>query len=67
MSYYAEMIRVSSSAIRAVGYDGSTLTVEFHSGRVYDHPHVPYSVYAGLMQASSKGAYYNRYIRGKYR
>ena len=61
------MIPVYSSAIRAIGYDGSTLRVEFHSGRVYDHPHVPYSVYAGLMSASSKGAYYNQHIRGKYK
>ena len=60
------LISVNSSAIRAVGYDGSTLTVEFHSGRVYDHPHVPYSVYAGLMQASSMGAYYSHHIRGRY-
>lgn len=67
MSHYSEMVRVNSSAIRAVGYDGSTLTVEFRSGRVYDHPHVPYSVYVGLMNASSKGAYYNRHIRGRYR
>ena len=66
MSYYVEMIRVSSSVIRAVGYDGSTLTVEFRSGCTYDHPHVPYSVYAGLMSASSKGRYYNRNIRGRY-
>src|SRR2546422_8200934 len=64
MSYYVEMIRVSSSVIRAVWYDGSTLTIEFRSGRTYDHPHVPYSVYAGLMRASSKGAYYNQKIRG---
>ena len=61
------LMLVNSSAIRAVGYDGHTLTVEFHSGRVYDHPSVPYSVYDGLMRASSKGAYYNRYIRGRYR
>jgi hypothetical protein len=27
---------VNSSAIRAVGYDGHTLTVEFHSGRIYN-------------------------------
>ena len=64
---YVEMVRVSSSAIRAVGYDGSTLTVEFRSGRTYDHPHVPPGVYHGLMSASSKGAYYNEHIRGKYR
>jgi len=61
------MIRVNSSAIRAVGYDGYTLSVEFHNSGVYDHPGVPYEVYAGLMAASSKGAYYNRHIRGRYR
>lgn len=58
---------VNSSAIRAVGYDGYTLTVEFHTGRVYDHPGVPYQVYLELMNASSMGAYYNRHIRGRYR
>jgi len=62
-----EMIRVDSSAIRAVGYDGQTLRVEFHSGRVYDHPGVPPAVYHGLMSASSKGSYYSRNIRGRYR
>ena len=67
MSHYATMIPVHSSAIRAVGYDGSTLSVEFRTGKVYDHPHVPHSVYAGLMSASSKGAYYSRHIRGKYK
>ena len=61
------LIPVNSSAILAVGYDGSTLTVVFVTGRVYDHPNVPYSVFEGLMQASSKGAYYNRNIRGRYR
>lgn len=58
---------VDSSAIRAVGYDGHTLTVEFHTGRIYDHPGVPYAIYAGLMRASSMGAFYNRFIRGRYR
>lgn len=60
------MMPVSSAAIRAVGYDGHTLRVEFHNTGVYDHPGVPYSVYAGLMAASSKGRYYNRHIRGRY-
>jgi hypothetical protein len=62
------MMLVNSSSIRAVGYDGYTLAVQFHtSDTIYDHPGVPYSVYAGLMQASSMGAYYNRHIRGRYR
>jgi hypothetical protein len=63
----AILIPAQSSAIRAIGYDGSTLTVEFDTGRTYDHPGVAYSVYEGLMQAPSKGAYYNRNIRGRYR
>lgn len=61
------LIEVNSSAIRAVSYDGYTLTVEFRSGRTYDHPGVPYEVYEGLMRASSKGWYYNTHIRGRYR
>jgi hypothetical protein len=62
------MVLVNSSSIRAVGYDGYTLAVQFHSSdTIYDHHGVPYSVYQGLMRASSMGAYYNRYIRAKYR
>jgi hypothetical protein len=64
---YTTLIPVESEAIRAVGYDGSTLTVEFHTGRIYDHPGVPYDVYVGLMQAESKGAFYNSRFRGRYR
>lgn len=62
------LVRVNSAAIRAVGYDGHTLAVQFTtSDTVYTHPGVPYSVYAGLMQAKSMGAYYNQHIRGKYK
>ena len=61
------LISVRSSAIRAVGYDGYTLTVVFHNSGRYDHPGVPYDIYEGLMNAYSMGAYYNRYIRGRYR
>ncbi|MCX6907775.1 MAG: KTSC domain-containing protein [Verrucomicrobia bacterium] len=67
MSYYVEMIRVNSSAINAVGYDGSNLYVEFHSGRTYTHPNVPYYHFEGLLNAESHGGYYNCYIRGKFR
>jgi len=62
------MILVNSSAIRAVGYDGHNLAVVFTtSDQVYTHHGVPYSVYLGLMQAASMGAFYNQYIRGRYR
>jgi KTSC domain len=62
------LVLVNSSSIRAVGYDGSRLFVQFHtSATIYTHYGVPYSVYAGLMQAGSMGAFYNRHIRGRYK
>lgn len=64
---YAALTIVNSSAIRAVGYDSHTLTVEFQSGRIYDHPGVPEHVYVEFMNASSMGEYYGRHIRGRYR
>ena len=64
---YIEMIRVSSSFIKAVGYDDGTLYVEFHSGFTYPHPHVPYRLFEGLRDADSPGTFYNQNIRGKYK
>jgi hypothetical protein len=61
------MIEVNSSAIAAIGYQNGILAVTFHNSGTYYHSAVPYSVYAGLMQADSIGAYYNRFIRGRYR
>jgi hypothetical protein len=71
MSYLGQLLTVwtpvDSSVLRSVGYNGSTLAIEFQNGRVYEHPHVPYEVYHGLLSADSKGAFYNHYIRGKYK
>jgi hypothetical protein len=61
------LIPVSSSAIAFIGYEGGILAVQFHTGRRYDHPGVPYDVYVSLMQAESKGAFYSQHTRGKYR
>lgn len=61
------MIPVNSSAIAAIGYENDVLAVTFHNTGTYLHPGVPYSVFAGLLRAGSKGAFYNRHIRGKYK
>ena len=59
-----EMVRVNSSAIRAVGYDpvSRRMRIRFEQGEEYDFCNVPEHVYAGLMNAYSKGRYYNDYI-----
>jgi len=62
------MTAVQSSSIRAVGYDGYNLYVQFHtSATIYTHPGVPCSVYVAFMNSASMGAFYNVFIRGKYR
>jgi hypothetical protein len=62
------MIPVNSSSIRALGWDGNHLFVQFHtSDKIYDHPGAPYEIFLGLLHASSKGAFYNQHIRGRYR
>ncbi len=58
---------VSSSDLRSVGYENRTLEIRFHSGGVYRYYDVPQSVYINLMQASSHGKYFHRYIKNYYR
>jgi KTSC domain-containing protein len=61
------MIAVQSSNLAAVDYDWrGTLTIAFHSGGVYEYYQVPYSEYAGLMDASSHGGYFHAHIKDRY-
>jgi hypothetical protein len=61
------MTAVQSSDLRAVGFDWSgTLTIEFHSGGVYEYYGVPRSEYAALMNASSHGKYFHAHIKNRY-
>ena len=59
---------VSSSVIRSAGYDltHATLEIEFVSGLVYRYHAVPRSVWYGLMDASSKGSYFDAHIRNRF-
>ncbi|WP_152365220.1 KTSC domain-containing protein [Microlunatus speluncae] len=60
--------RVSSSSIRAVGYDDEhgRLFLEYTNGGRYVHFGVPASVYRDLLAAESIGAYVNRVIKPRY-
>jgi len=63
-----ERISVSSSNICSVGYESETMTleIEFNSGSVYQFQGVPQDVYESLMQAASKGHYFNLNIKNSY-
>jgi hypothetical protein len=64
-----DMINVRSSAIYAIGYDPETarMKIRFHNSGTYDFCHVPERVFQQLLNASSKGDYYHRHIKGHYR
>jgi hypothetical protein len=63
-----ERTPVVSTDLRSVGYDpnSQTLEVEFNAGSVYQYAGVPQSEYDGLMNADSKGRYFNANIRNRY-
>jgi hypothetical protein len=63
-----QMISVRSSAISAVGYDPQTLRMKitFTQGHSYDFCRVPQRIYEDLMNAYSKGQYYNGNIKDRY-
>lgn len=63
-----ERTPVTSSHIRAAGYDldSQTLEVEFNNGSVYQYASVPLNEYEGLMTADSQGKYFNANIKNRY-
>ena len=62
------MIPVTSSAIKAVGYDpdSNRLFIEFKQGETYTYCRVPENIYKSLISAYSKGGYYDEHIKDKY-
>lgn len=60
---------VESSNIKSVGYDeqGKVLQIEFTSGAVYQYSDVPVHTYVELMNWPSKGMYFARHIRDRYK
>jgi hypothetical protein len=59
---------VESTTLATVLYDaaGQVLWLEFRSHAVYCYFSVPAAVHHALLEADSKGAYFNRYIRDRF-
>lgn len=57
-----------STVIRYVAYDPDErrLRVQFVSGALYDYFAVPPHIYAGFIQAGSKGQYFSEHVRGRF-
>ena len=60
---------VVSTTLATVGYDGirNLLQLEFRSRAVYHYFGVPAAVHEALLEAPSKGGYFNQAIRGHFR
>lgn len=58
---------VKSSNIKSVGFDNNTLEIEFHSGGIYQYFDVPTEVYHLFMNSSSKGRYFDQFIKNRFR
>lgn len=59
-------MKVQSSTISEINYDGKLLTVIFNNGREYVYEGVPASIYEAFTQADSKGKYFHENINYRY-
>lgn len=64
--FYMNMIPVTSSNIKSIGYESNTLYVEFLNNSLYSYSGVPEYIYKNLMIADSHGHYLAVNIKGKY-
>ena len=57
-----------SAVIAAYDFDAvtETLTIRYHSGKVYNYLQVPEKVFKEMRSTMVKGIWFNRHIKGKY-
>ena len=59
---------VPSSLLSSMGYSTqATLELTFRSGARYRYFAVPHTLFQALIAAESKGAYFNRHVRNRFR
>ena len=63
-----EIVALDSSSLASVAYDveRAILQIEFRDRSVYQYIEVPQEIHHDLLQAESKGAYFNKYVRNQY-
>jgi KTSC domain len=61
-------VEVQSTVIESVSFDPCkrTLWVRFRNGSLYSYFGVSTDTYTDLLNADSKGTFFNRHIRGSY-
>ena len=59
------MIKIESSAMYGIEYNGNTLTVFFKDGRTHEYPDTPKELVEGMLTAASAGSFFNKFIRNR--
>ena len=59
-------MKVQSSTISEINYDGKLLTVIFNNGSEYVYEGVPATIYEDFSKAESKGKYFHENINYRY-
>jgi hypothetical protein len=62
----ANMTKVESSNIDAIGADGDTLIIDFKNNTRYFFSNVPLDLIQGFMNSPSKGKFFSSHIKNKF-
>lgn len=62
------VVALDSSSLVSVAYDieRMILQIEFRDRTIYQYVKVPERIHQELLQAVSKGGYFNRYVRNRF-
>lgn len=65
----SDLVAVQSRLLAGIAYDHhrAVLQIQFPGGTVYQYFHVPRQTFQDLLQADSKGAYFNCRVRSFFR
>jgi hypothetical protein len=61
-----QRIAVESSNVASIGFEDTTMEVEFTNGGVYQYFNVDEAVFQGMLVSNSKGKFLNNHIKDKY-
>lgn len=61
----SKFVPVESSNIHSVYFDNG-LFVKFHGGAVYHYKDVPQELFLDMMEATSKGKFFNAHIKSSF-
>jgi len=61
-------VSLDSTTLAAAAYEGGgeKLQLDFRDGTRYEYSGVAPGLYRALLRATSKGSFFNRYIRGRF-